>query len=103
MRCTSGHICYYAIDSAAVANLSPPHARRMAPSIESPVATDVVHQIRIIRGQRVLLDADLATLYGVSTKVFNQAVRRNTNRFPSDFLLSLSNQDVASLRSQIVT
>jgi phage regulator Rha-like protein len=75
----------------------------MAPSIESPVAADVVHQIRIIRGQRVLLDADLAALYGVATKVLNQAVRRNADRFPSDFLLSLGNQDVASLRSQFVT
>jgi hypothetical protein len=75
----------------------------MAPAIDSPVATEVAHQIRVIRGQRVLLDAHLASLYGVSTKVLNQAVRRNTNRFPGDFLLSLSNQDVASLRSQIVT
>jgi phage regulator Rha-like protein len=75
----------------------------MAPAIDSPVATEVAHQIRVTRGQRVLLDAHLASLYGVSTKVLNQAVRRNTNRFPGDFLLSLSNQDVASLRSQIVT
>jgi hypothetical protein len=73
----------------------------MAPSIDSPVATEVAHQILVIRGQRVLLDADLAALYGVSTKVLNQAVRRNANRFPADFLLTLSNQDVASLRSQI--
>jgi hypothetical protein len=75
----------------------------MAPSIDPRVATEVVHQIRIIRGQRVLLDSDLAALYGVPTKVLNQAVRRNTSRFPGDFLLSLTNQDVASLRSQIVT
>ena len=57
----------------------------------------------MIRGQRVLRDADLAALYGVSTKVFNQAVRRNVERFPDDFLLTLSNQDVAALRSQFVT
>jgi hypothetical protein len=69
----------------------------------SAIAADVAAQIRVIRGQRVLLDADLAALYGVSTKVFNQAVRRNQDRFPEDFLISLSNHDVASLRSQIVT
>ena len=75
----------------------------MVSSIDPPVAAQVAHQIRVIRGQRVLLDADLAALYGVSTKVLNQAVRRNTNRFPADFLISLSNQEVASLRSQFVT
>lgn len=75
----------------------------MSTSADSPVATDVAHQIRVVRGQRVLLDADLAMLYGVSTKVLNQAVRRNRDRFPDDFLVCLTNQDVASLRSQIVT
>ena len=75
----------------------------MATSADSPVATDVAHQIRVIRGQRVLLDADLAMLYGVSTKVLNQAVRRNRDRFPNDFLVRLTNQDIARLRSQIVT
>jgi phage regulator Rha-like protein len=75
----------------------------MRPSADGPLAAEVVRQIRTIRGQRVLLDADLAILYGVSTKVFNQAVRRNLDRFPQDFLLRLTNQDVAALRSQIVT
>ena len=75
----------------------------MRPSADGPLAAEVVRQIRVIRGQRVLLDADLAILYGVSTKVFNQAVRRNLDRFPQDFLLRLTNQDVAALRSQIVT
>ena len=50
-----------------------------------------------------MLDADLAELYGVSTKAFNQAVRRNRERFPGDFLFELTNQEVARLRSQIVT
>ena len=63
----------------------------------------VEKRIKSIRGHRVMLDSDLATIYGVSTKALNQAVRRNLERFPSDFLLVLSNQDVAGLRSQTVT
>jgi ORF6N domain len=50
-----------------------------------------------------MLDADLARLYGVSTKVFNQAIRRNKDRFPSDFVFQLSHQEFRSLRSQFVT
>ena len=65
--------------------------------------TEVAGRILIIRGQRVILDADLARLYGVSTKAFNQAVRRNRTRFPGDFLFELTNQEVAHSRSQIVT
>jgi hypothetical protein len=56
-----------------------------------------------LRGHRVLLDADLAAFYGVPTKVFNQAVRRNAARFPSDFRFQLSPEEFANLRSQIVT
>ena len=59
--------------------------------------------ILFIRGQKVMLDADLAKLYGVSTKVFNQAVRRNKNRFPADFAFQLTDQEFQSLRSQFVT
>jgi DNA-binding PadR family transcriptional regulator len=50
-----------------------------------------------------MLDADLARLYGVSTKVFNQAVRRNSDRFPPDFVFQLTDQEFDSLRSQFVT
>lgn len=64
---------------------------------------DLSQNIRVIRSQRVLLDEDLAALYGVPTKVFNQAIRRNATRFPSDFLLQLTESEAASLRSQIVT
>jgi hypothetical protein len=56
-----------------------------------------------IRGHRVMLDADLAHLYGVATKVLNQAVKRNSSRFPGDFAFQLTRDDIASLRSQIVT
>jgi phage regulator Rha-like protein len=59
--------------------------------------------IRIIRGQRVILDSDLAVVYGVPTRHLNQAVNRNPDRFPADFAFQLVNQEVASLRSQIVT
>ncbi len=60
-------------------------------------------QILFIRGHKVLLDSTLAELYGVETKVLNQAVKRNLLRFPADFMFYLNNQDVSSLRSQFVT
>jgi hypothetical protein len=56
-----------------------------------------------IRDKKVMLDKDLARLYGVPVKVLNQAVKRNIKRFPEDFMFQLSWQDVESLRSQIVT
>jgi len=59
--------------------------------------------IRTIRGQKVILDSDLARIYGVSTKALNQAVKRNLKRFPDDFLLRLSSDELEILRSQIVT
>ena len=60
-------------------------------------------QIHTVRGKRVMLDADLARLYGVTTKRLNEQVRRNADRFPEDFAFKLENHDVASLRSQIAT
>ena len=57
--------------------------------------------IHIIRDQQVMLDADLARLYGVETKVLNQAVKRNIQRFPEDFMFQLTKEEC--LRSQIVT
>ena len=59
--------------------------------------------IHVIRGQKVMLDSDLATLYGVTTKAFNQAIKRNTARFPEDFMFQLDDRETAVLRSQIVT
>jgi len=55
------------------------------------------------RGERVLLDADLAVLYGVPTKALNQAVKRNAERFPADFMFQLTAEEWAVLRSQLVT
>ncbi len=59
--------------------------------------------IHTIRGERVILDVDLAYVYGVSTKVLNQAVKRNADRFPPDFLFQLTKREWTSFRSQIVT
>jgi hypothetical protein len=59
--------------------------------------------ILLVRGQKVMLDADLAALYGVETRVLVQAVKRNIERFPDDFMLQLNKEEVDSLRSQIVT
>jgi hypothetical protein len=80
------------------------------PALLAPIE----HAIRMIRGERVILDADLARIYGVETKVLNQAVRRNRGKFPADFLFELTRpeavdlqhskkQEEAILRSQIVT
>jgi hypothetical protein len=64
---------------------------------------DLAGRIQVIRGQRVLLDADLARLYEVETKRFNEQIRRNATRFPPDFMFSLTPQEFAGLRSQIAT
>ena len=66
-------------------------------------AKQITRSILLMRGQRVLLDAELATLYGVATKVLLQAVRRNSARFPEDFMIQLTTAEWAALRSQIVT
>ncbi len=63
----------------------------------------VFKKIIILRDQKVMLDFDLAELYGVPTKVLKQAVRRNMDRFPKDFLFELTTTETKSLRSQIVT
>ena len=63
----------------------------------------IQNKIYEIRGLRVMLDRDLATLYGVTTSALNQAVKRNIKRFPDDFMFQLTNQEFANLKSQIVT
>ncbi len=64
----------------------------------------VAHKILLIRGQKVMPDSDLAEFYGVSTKALNQAVKRNADRFPSDFMFQLSREEALQLnRSQIAT
>ena len=68
-----------------------------------PATSALVARIRSIRGHKVLLSSDLAALYGVQTKALVQAVKRNLERFPSDFAFQSTAQEVRSLRSQIVT
>jgi len=69
------------------------------------IPVEVIHQkIYLIRGQKVMLDADLAKLYEIPTKAFNQAVKRNIKRFPPDFMFQLIQSEAAELsRSQFVT
>lgn len=67
-----------------------------------PVQTLIGSRILVLREQRAMLDSDLAELYGVETRVLVQAVKRNLDRFPGDFMFQLDNQDVAVLRSQSV-
>jgi hypothetical protein len=73
-----------------------------APAAPSDLA-EIGKRIVIVRGQRVLLDTDLARLYGVTPKRLNEQVRRNLRRFPPDFLLSLEINELRNLRSQIAT
>ena len=74
-----------AIESAAQAQLVP--------------AEKIERLILLIRGQKVMLDSDLAQLYGVSTKAFNQAIKRNTQRFPPDFMFRLTKRE----KTEVVT
>lgn len=68
-----------------------------------PKSQIITQKIIEIRGHKVLFDFDLAELYETSTKVLKQAVRRNINRFPEDFMFELTEEEWISLRSQIVT
>jgi hypothetical protein len=77
--------------------------RSTAPRKKSAVSPQPIEAlIHVIRGQKVMLDADLASLYEIPTKVFNQAVRRNIERFPEDFAFQLSKAELEHWRSQIV-
>ena len=71
--------------------------------IENSDIEVIKHRIYEVRGMRVMLDRDLAELYGVETKVLNQAVKRNIERFPEDFMFKLNKSEWVFLRSQIVT
>ena len=66
-------------------------------------ATIIRNKIYEIRGQKVMLDFDLAELYEVQTKALNQAVKRNINRFPEDFMFELTNEEFENLRCQTGT
>ena len=66
-------------------------------------AVSVEERILLVRGVRVMLDADLAELYGVTTKRLNEQVKRNRARFPDDFMIQLSESEARALRSQFAT
>ena len=67
------------------------------------ISEDIIaEKIFLIRGQKVMIDRDLAELYDVETRILNQAVRRNRNRFPDDFMFQLTAKEYKNLRSQFV-
>jgi hypothetical protein len=63
----------------------------------------VIGKIYLLRGKKVMLDRDLAEMYGVETRVLNQAVKRNENRFPEDFMFQMTTEELQNWKSQIVT
>ncbi|MFH1487294.1 MAG: ORF6N domain-containing protein [Pseudomonadota bacterium] len=63
----------------------------------------ILKTILVIRGQKVILDSDLAALYGVETKRLNEQVRRNIDKFPEDFMFQLTKEEFENLKSQIAT
>src|SRR5271168_2075406 len=76
----------------------------MLKTIEASVQTlSIEDRIRRVRSQKVMLDSDLAALYGVTTGALNQAVRRNLERFPGDFMFNLTQAEAGALKSQTVT
>ncbi len=76
-------------------------SKGMVPAL--PAVESIALSIAALRGQRVILDGDLAALYGVETKRFNEQVKRNAARFPADFMFQLTAEEADSLRSQIAT
>jgi hypothetical protein len=75
----------------------------MKPKQMAIIPEQIERLILVIRGQKVMLDYDLARIYGVPTKALNQAVKRNADRFPEDFAFQLAREECEVLRSQIVT
>ncbi len=73
---------------------------RLTGSATQALAETIAQSILLVRGHKVMLDMHLAELYGVKTKVLNQAVQRNSERFPEDFMFQLSVSEVDRLRSQ---
>jgi len=70
----------------------------------NPISTEIIHSLIIeIRGVRVLLDSDVASIYGVDTKRVNEAVKNNPDKFPAGYLLRLSNDELLDLRSKFST
>jgi len=79
-----------------------PNARRLVPSHEI-LEESILSKIYLVRGRKVMLDSDLAKLYGVEVKALVQAVKRNPDRFPKDFMFRLTWGEARNSRSQSVT
>jgi hypothetical protein len=79
-----------------------PKSQSPATALAFPIEI-IERRIYLIRGQKVMLDSDLAGLYQVPTKALNQAVKRNLSRFPADFMFQLTTRELENWRSQIVT
>jgi len=77
-------------------------AKKQRKSSTTISPAEIERVIHVVRGQRVMLDSDLAELYGVTTAALNQSVKRNADRFPEDFAFQLTQQEFTSLISQIV-
>jgi len=97
-------------DGTSSVSLFSPATLRIVPTRKSlkkssvPVSVELIERrIYLIRGHKVMIDADLAELYEVPTKRFNQQVRRNLKRFPEDFMFQLTKDEGESLRSQFAT
>jgi ORF6N domain-containing protein len=87
----------------AIVGLTRPNGCRIFMSTKSIIPAEHIEQsIYLIRGEKVMLDVDLAGLYGVETRALVQAVKRNPARFPDDFMFQLTQQEFAALQSQIV-
>src|ERR1051326_1610374 len=80
-----------------------PHKKNLTTSSLSATVQLIERRIYLIRGQKVMIDADLAELYGVPTSRLNEQVSRNKKRFPEDFMFRLTKEEAENLRSQIAT
>jgi ORF6N domain len=78
-------------------------ATSLPPVLAAPAVESISLSIATLRGQRVILDSDLAALYSVETKRFNEQVKRNGGRFPIDFMFQITAEEANSLRSQFAT
>ena len=88
----------------SVATLRIVPTRKSLSTSSVPVSVQLIERrIYLIRGHKVMIDVDLAELYEVPTKRFNQQVRRNLKRFPEDFMFQLTKEEAESLRSQFAT
>ena len=80
-----------------------PHTRKLTTSSVDVSVQLIERRIYLIRGHKVMIDVDLAELYGVPTKRLNQQVQRNNTRFPKDFMFQLTKEETENLRLQFAT